>query len=154
VSNFCGWGDEVEFSVVDAAITSALTELRRVREYWVTADPDLHRGIPFGDPFDPAAGKNHGPDSARGLVFTCYQASVGDQFDFLQNIWAANSDFPGGGDGPDPVIGPAGTAAIPGSSTEPVNLGRFVAVEVALYALTRSIPTLELLASGANLPVS
>src|ERR1035437_1374609 len=113
----------------------------------------LRRGIPFGDPFDPSAGKNHGPDSARGLVFACYQTSIGDQFEFLQRSWAGSSGFPGANDGPDPVIGPTGQATIPGSSAEPVGLGRFVDLEGALYAFTPSIATLALLANGTGLPV-
>jgi Dyp-type peroxidase family len=47
----------------------------------------LRRGIPFGEPLpigteaDPANGE-------RGLLFICYQASIRDQFEFLQSSWA------------------------------------------------------------------
>jgi Dyp-type peroxidase family len=113
----------------------------------------LRRGIPFGAPFDPSAGKDHGPDSPRGLVFACYQASIGDQFEFLQQTWANNAGFPQPGAGPDPVIGVSGAGAIPNASgSTAVNFTRFIAIEGALYLFTPSIPTLELLATGGALP--
>ena len=113
----------------------------------------LRRGIAFGDPFDPAAGKDHGPDAPRGLVFACYQASIGQQFEFVQQAWADQAAFPAAAAGPDPVIGPAGagTVVVPGGS-QSVSFGRFVAVQGAVYAFTPSLPTLGLLASGGALP--
>jgi len=113
----------------------------------------LRRGIAFGDPFDPAAGKDHGPDAQRGLVFACYQASIGQQFEFLQQIWADDAGFPTAGAGPDPVIGPAGAGTIitPAGSAS-VSPGRFVQLQGAVYAFTPSIPTLQLLATGGVLP--
>ena len=113
----------------------------------------LRRGIPFGSPFDPASGTDHGSDAPRGLVFACYQASIGDQFEFLQQSWADAAAFPAPDTGPDPVIGPIGQATIPGATPEPVSFGRFVAIEGAIYAFTPSIPTLKLLAGGAPLPL-
>jgi Dyp-type peroxidase family len=110
----------------------------------------IRRGIPFGDPFDPASGKDHGPDAERGLVFACYQASIPDQFSFLQRTWANNSDFPTPGAGPDPVIGPKGTCPLAETSGTPVPLsvGQFVKIEGATYSFTPSISTLQQLASG------
>lgn len=113
----------------------------------------LRRGIPFGAPFDPAAGKDHGPDTARGLIFACYQASIAEQFEFIQQAWADAPGFPTDGAGPDPVIGPVGSGAIPlPAGPQTVALGRFVKIEGAMYAFTPSIPTLKLLASGGQLP--
>jgi Dyp-type peroxidase family len=109
----------------------------------------LRRGIAFGAPFDPAEGKDRGPDAPRGLVFSCYQASIGDQFEFLQETWANNAAFPNPGSGPDPVIGTPGQATVQGSG---VAFARFVRIEGALYAFTPSIPTLTLLANGGVLP--
>jgi Dyp-type peroxidase family len=114
----------------------------------------LRRGIPYGAHFEPAPGKNYGADAPRGLVFACYQASIADQFDFLQDQWADNSEFPAQAAGPDPVIGPAGQATIPGTTTTPTPLARFVSLQGALYAFTPSIPTLTALASGTQLPVT
>lgn len=113
----------------------------------------LRRGIAFGAPFDPAAGKDHGPDASRGLVFACYQTSLGEQFEFVQSSWANAVDFPTAGSGPDPVIGPAGTGEAPvAGATKQLNFGRFVHVEGGLYAFTPSIPTLKMLAQGRALP--
>jgi Dyp-type peroxidase family len=53
----------------------------------------LRRGIPFGEPLpigtdaDPANGD-------RGLLFVCYQASIRDQFEFLQASWANEESKP------------------------------------------------------------
>ena len=113
----------------------------------------IRRGIPFGEPFDPSLGRDHGPDSPRGLVFACYQASIGDQFEFLQNSWADQTAFPQANAGPDPVIGPAGTCPLSQGGGNPVALsvGRFITLEGALYAFTPSIPTLQAIASGQAL---
>ena len=114
----------------------------------------IRRGIPFGEPFDPALGKEHGPDAERGLVFACYQASVPEQFSFLQSNWVNNAAFPQAGTGPDPVIGPSGTCPFnQGTSSIPLNVGHFVTVEGSLYAFTPSIPCLQAIAGGATLPV-
>jgi hypothetical protein len=40
-----------------------------------------------------------------GLLFQCYQASIPDQFGFMQKAWANNPNFPADGVGLDPVIG-------------------------------------------------
>jgi Dyp-type peroxidase family len=113
----------------------------------------LRRGIAFGAPFDPAAGKDHGPDAARGLVFACYQASIGEQFEFLQTNWADPVGFPTPAAGPDPVIGPVGQGTLSaGAAPQVVSLSRFVKLEGALYAFTPSIATLGLLATGGTLP--
>jgi Dyp-type peroxidase family len=114
----------------------------------------IRRGIPFGDPFDPALGKDHGPDAERGLMFACYQASIVEQFSFVQASWASQVNFPEPNEGPDPLIGPAGScpfATSQGSSTS-LTLNRFVKVEGAVYAFTPSIPALAALAAGSALP--
>jgi Dyp-type peroxidase family len=113
----------------------------------------LRRGIAYGAPFDPAAGKDHGPDASRGLIFACYQASIGNQFEFLQQSWADNSTFPQSGAGPDPVVGPNGSGTIPmPSGKQSVSLARFVKLQGALYSFTPSMSTLQLLAAGSTLP--
>ncbi len=70
----------------------------------------LRRGIPFGAPFALGASSTsvHGADVTfpddRGLLFLCYQRSIADQFEFVQNAWVNNKDFPQAGDGHDPII--------------------------------------------------
>lgn len=70
----------------------------------------LRRGIPYGPEFtegEPEYGVEAPPDERdRGLVFLCYQASIVEQFEFIQSRWADNAagDFPREGDSKDPVI--------------------------------------------------
>jgi Dyp-type peroxidase family len=68
----------------------------------------LRRGIPFGPPLaDPLKGDN---GASRGLHFLCYQASIVDQFEILQQNWANNTGAPTSG-GHDMIIGQTKTAA-------------------------------------------
>jgi Dyp-type peroxidase family len=61
----------------------------------------LRRGIPYGPPIhDPAT--DDGVD--RGLHFLCYQASIVQQFEILQQDWANSSNKPTVG-GHDVIIG-------------------------------------------------
>ena len=77
----------------------------------------LRRGIPFGASFTrhAPAGRPGAADASfpndRGLNFLCYQASIEDQFEFIQTAWVNNKDFPnlpelndGNSDGHDPII--------------------------------------------------
>jgi Dyp-type peroxidase family len=45
------------------------------------------------------------PERDVGLLFMCFQADVGNQFEFMQARWANASGFPSAGTGVDPVIG-------------------------------------------------
>ena len=62
----------------------------------------LRRGIPFGPPVDDDQAGDDGVE--RGLHFLCYQASIGDQFEFLQQNWANATGGPQAG-GHDVIIG-------------------------------------------------
>jgi Dyp-type peroxidase family len=54
----------------------------------------LRRGIPYGDPYIPPNDPDKTEDSGnRGLVFTAYQTSIVDNFEFVQHAWANNPDF-------------------------------------------------------------
>jgi Dyp-type peroxidase family len=56
----------------------------------------IRRGIPYGDPL-PATGATPEQEAAdRGLLFFCCQASIEDQFVFIQKTWVNNPNFPGG----------------------------------------------------------
>ena len=67
----------------------------------------LRRGIPFGDPL-PKGETSEPVDGERGLLFLCYQSSITDQFEFIQQSWANSPGFPptSGGElaGRDPII--------------------------------------------------
>lgn len=59
----------------------------------------LRRGIPFG----PEISEN--PHAERGLLFACYQSSLDQGFDFIQQAWANNPSFRFPGGGVDAVMG-------------------------------------------------
>jgi Dyp-type peroxidase family len=62
----------------------------------------LRRGIPFGAPLaDPSKGDD---GVERGLHFLSYQASIEDQFEFLQQNWANSPVGPAAG-GNDVILG-------------------------------------------------
>ena len=114
----------------------------------------LRRGIPFGLPFGPGDGRGHGVDAFRGLVFQCYQASLKNQFMFLQAAWINNENFPADGTGADPVIGEEtdDRIPVPGGATGTLHFRQFVQTQGTVFAFTPSLPTIALLAGGQALP--
>lgn len=73
-------------------------------------------------------------------MFQCYQASLNDQFVFLQQSWINNETVPDPGTGHDPVIGPAGPATVPaGRQPASLTFQNFVRTEGSLFTLTPSI---------------
>jgi Dyp-type peroxidase family len=67
----------------------------------------LRRGIPYGPEFvsgEPPYGPNVSADQDRGLVFVCYQSSLARGFEFIQQSWANQEDFPRPADGRDSII--------------------------------------------------
>ena len=113
----------------------------------------IRRGIPFGAPFDPAAGAGHGADAERGLLFKAFMASIEDQFEFLHRLWANTDDFPETHAGADALIGaalPPAPARLcrPGLPDRWLDFRRFVHATGAVYAFTPSRTTLGRLAAG------
>lgn len=51
----------------------------------------MRRGVTYGKR---AADLSDEPDSGVGLLFMCYQADIGHQFEFLQRVWFDNPRFP------------------------------------------------------------
>lgn len=51
----------------------------------------LRAGIPFGD--EVAATEGIGSEASRGLLFVCYQASIPEGFEFIQQSWCNNPGF-------------------------------------------------------------
>jgi deferrochelatase/peroxidase EfeB len=45
------------------------------------------------------------PERDSGLLFLCFQASIENQFNFMQSRWANPANFVRVGTGPDPLIG-------------------------------------------------
>jgi Dyp-type peroxidase family len=62
----------------------------------------LRRGMPYGEPFDPADAHETGD---RGLVFVALQASIERQFEIVQARWLNDGDAFGLGRTADPVAG-------------------------------------------------
>jgi Dyp-type peroxidase family len=115
----------------------------------------LRRGIPYGPEFVPSEGPYppSGPPSAdqdRGLLFLCYQASIAEQFEFIQSRWANHDDFPRVQDGRDPIISQdvANPAFTIPPRPERLTLQRWVITTGGEYFFSPSISALHLL-SGA-----
>ncbi|MCW2528550.1 MAG: peroxidase [Pseudonocardiales bacterium] len=116
----------------------------------------LRRGIPFGLPFQPTGGRGAGVDGDRGLVFQCYQASLADQFTFLQQVWINLGLFPDPDTGNDSVIGLASdkvTIKACGAA-QTIGFGQFVHTQGSLFALTPSLETVDKLAAGQPLSIN
>lgn len=67
----------------------------------------LRRGIPYGPPLPvPPGGQLPADDGIdRGLHFLCYQTSIVNQFEILQQDWANSTDNPKKAPGHDIIIG-------------------------------------------------
>ncbi|MBI3218425.1 MAG: Dyp-type peroxidase [Bacteroidetes bacterium] len=64
------------------------------------------RGIPFGTREEGSfENTDLMPEGGVGLLFQSFQASIGNQFEFLQQTWANNPNFPSANAGLDPIIG-------------------------------------------------
>ncbi|GES65278.1 Dyp-type peroxidase [Aspergillus terreus] len=61
----------------------------------------LRRGIPFG----PVWKKGQNDNAERGLLFTSYQSSLKNGFQFVMNRWVYDHGFPHDGVGQDAIIG-------------------------------------------------
>lgn len=63
------------------------------------------RGMLFGE-IESGSPGNTGKKQKYGIMFLCYQASIEDQFEFIQNTWANDATFLFGRlPGPDPLVG-------------------------------------------------
>lgn len=112
---------------------------REVRKHRI-----LRRGIPFTE-----------PDGERGLLFVCYQGSIANQFEFVQQMWANVATFPlarrGDPPGQDPIVGhPNGPREfdIPGCPGHRItSLSRWVTMTGGDYFFSPSLAALHLLAN-------
>ncbi|KAJ7205969.1 dye-decolorizing peroxidase precursor [Mycena pura] len=93
------------------------------------ADEQLHfiirSSIPYGPEVTSAETASATSTIDRGLAFVAYQASIGNGFVFLQNVWINNNGFPFGKVDPtpgvDPIIG-TGIDALFGLTGGPQNI--------------------------------
>jgi len=129
---------------------------------------DPHRiiraGIPFGPELSTAEQQGDATEQERGLMFVCYQTSIPEQFEFVQNKWANNPGFVPGKHHPDgtvvsvgfdPIIGQNAGGA-PRTTDEPVpnyptgnvrstlhEPQNFIVPTAAAYCFVPSIAALE-----------
>ena len=71
------------------------------------------RGIPYGvrPDLDPSGVFRVAPRTGVGLLFSCYQADIAGQFEYVQRHWINDPDHPVPGAGVDAVIGQPAPAA-------------------------------------------
>lgn len=107
------------------------------------------RGIPFGirndDPEDGLI--DNKPEGDVGLLFMSYQASIVDQFEFIQKNWANNSNFSKPNTGLDLIIGQGGQEypikwGDP-TSMRPATFGQFVQMKGGEYFFAPSMRFLQ-----------
>lgn len=121
----------------------------------------MRRGIPYGYVLPPEPTQSQ-IDRDRGLVFVCFQNSIKEQFEFIQQHWSNDANFPvsaeqptGGyaptpgqpADGPDPIVGQHhGSGAVNlkrpiGDQT--VGLAQFVRTTAGEYLFAPSLSTIK-----------
>jgi len=110
----------------------------------------LRRGIPFGASL--GAPESGGADNPRGLLFLAYQSDIERQFEFVQNNWIDNPDFPEKNAGQDPIItnkSPDGAISgcpfhkLANASMCPITFKHFVKTRGGGYFFSPSISALE-----------
>jgi Dyp-type peroxidase family len=116
----------------------------------------LRRGIPFGEPYDSGAqtGSPQAGDAAfpldRGLLFFCYQRSIEDQFELVQQTWVDGPNFPQPNDGEDPIIAQAADPRAfkaPGLGKPELSIPQFVTTTGGEYFFAPSLSALAKLGS-------
>jgi Dyp-type peroxidase family len=111
----------------------------------------LRRGIPFGESFGDAQGGS--ANDPRGLLFLCYQKDIEKQFEFVQQSWVNNPNFPpfpqGVTAGQDPIIAQSVRGSFQLDPTKPsIQVNHFVTTTGGEYFLAPSIEALQKI--GAN----
>jgi Dyp-type peroxidase family len=117
----------------------------------------LRRGIPYGAPFDA-----HDPTSGevdRGLLFFCYQNDIQEHFEFVQQNWVNNPNFPPnppglpplrGAPGQDPIIAQSASGAmLVDPAKTPVDVHHFVTTTGGEYFFSPSIKALQDIGDGS-----
>lgn len=79
----CPFGAHIRKTNPRRDIPRAALDIRRI----------MRAGIPYGPEVDPSERQTHVSAGDRGLMFVCYQTSIADQFEFVQQSWANNPGF-------------------------------------------------------------
>ena len=114
----------------------------------------IRRARLYGQPFA-GSPTNHKPETEVGLMFTCFNADIGRQFEFISYTWANYPKFLQLYNDPDPVSGirevcPPGTEQTFTIPAKPVNkyitgMKSFVTVRGGAYFFFPSITTINYL---------
>lgn len=109
----------------------------------------MRRGIAFGHSYRAGApvGSEAHAAAQRGLLFACYQASIEDQFEFVQSRWVNDANFPQAGDGVDAILNESagGNTTVPTKGA--LTFQPFVTMTGGAYFFAPSISALQLLAT-------
>lgn len=116
----------------------------------------LRRGIPYGAPYVP-----HYPTSAtvdRGLLFLCYQNSITDHFEFIQQTWVDSKTFPPSDPGAKPLADQPGDDPIIAQNADgtilldpdakAVTISHFVQTTGGEYFFSPSVDVLKRIGAG------
>jgi len=112
----------------------------------------MRRGIQFGPEVTPVEKEKGKTLHDRGLLFNCYQTSIAKGFQFLQQAWADNDNFPpfSGNISPppglDPLIGQGIRTMIgldPVQPLKPTSFGVFITPKGGEYFFSPSISGLK-----------
>lgn len=114
----------------------------------------IRRARLYGDPYV-GSPLNHSPEGEVGLIFTCFNADISRQFEFIQYTWANYPKFKQLYNDPDPICGvrenpPAGIEQNFTIPCSPVNkyitgLKKFVFAKGGAYFFFPSITTINYL---------
>lgn len=116
----------------------------------------MRRARLYGVPYE-GSPHHHSPEGEVGLLFTCFNADISRQFEFIQYTWANYPKFKQLYNDPDPIIG-VREHPLPGTDQhfivpgKPVNtyitgLKRFVTVRGGAYFFFPSVTAVRFLAS-------
>jgi len=112
----------------------------------------IRRGMPYGPPLPKGMLEDDG--APRGLLFLCFNADIGRQFETVQALWCNDGDTFGLGDDRDYLLsgtGGTGKMTIPVRGSRPnyiLSQEGLVVTRGAEYFLTPGIAALRLLARG------
>jgi len=116
----------------------------------------MRRARLYGDPYE-GSPVNYTPDGEVGPIFTCFNADISRQYEFIQYTWANYPKFKQLYNDPDPVCGVKQDAGQGGEQVftiqaEPVNkyvtgLQRFVTVKGGAYFFFPSVTTINYLST-------